>query len=37
MIRLMLDFDYTTFTGGAANGGDRHTEEVLMSRVQFVF
>ena len=23
MVRLMLDFDRTTFTGGAANGGDR--------------
>jgi phosphate-selective porin OprO and OprP len=37
MVRLMLDFDYTTFKGGAANGGDRHKEEVMMSRVQFVF
>lgn len=37
MIRLMLDFDYTYFNGGAPNGGDRRSEEVLMSRVQFVF
>jgi phosphate-selective porin OprO/OprP len=37
MVRLMLDFDNTTFTGGAANGGNRKEEELLMSRVQFVF
>lgn len=37
MVRLMLDFDYTYFDGGAPNGGDRRSEEVLMSRVQFVF
>lgn len=37
MIRIMLDFDRSTFTGGARNGGDRPAEEVLMSRVQFVF
>jgi phosphate-selective porin OprO/OprP len=36
-VRLMLDFDYTDFTGGAPNGGDRRSEEVLMSRVQWVF
>ena len=37
MVRLMLDFDHTTFTGGATNGGDRPSEDVIMSRVQFVF
>ncbi len=37
MVRLMLDFDATTFTGGAPNGGDRDDEQLLMSRVQFVF
>ncbi len=37
MVRLMLDFDNTTYTGGAANGANRKEEELLMSRVQFVF
>jgi phosphate-selective porin OprO/OprP len=37
MVRLMLDFDRTTFEGGAANNGDRPAENVIMSRVQFVF
>ncbi len=37
MVRLMLDYDQSTFTGGAKNGGDRPDEDVLMSRVQFVF
>ena len=37
MVRLMLDFDYTNFDGGAPNGGDRRSEEVMMSRVQWVF
>ena len=37
MVRLMLDYDDTTFTGGAKNNGDRPNEEVIMSRVQFVF
>ncbi len=36
MIRLMLDFDRTTFTRGAKTG-DRKPEDVIMSRVQFVF
>lgn len=37
MVRLMLDYDSTSFTGGAKNGGDRPDEDLLMSRVQFVF
>ncbi|MBX3025463.1 porin [bacterium] len=37
MVRLMLDYDQSTFTGGAKNGGDRPDEDVIMSRVQFVF
>ena len=37
MVRLMLDYDSTTFTGGAKGGGDRPDEDLLMSRVQFVF
>jgi phosphate-selective porin OprO/OprP len=37
MVRLMLDYDQSTFVGGARNGGDRPDEDVLMSRVQFVF
>jgi len=36
-VRLMLDYNSTTFTGGAPNGGDRDDEQLLMSRVQFVF
>ncbi|MGH7134067.1 MAG: OprO/OprP family phosphate-selective porin [Phycisphaerales bacterium] len=36
MVRLMLDFDRTTFNGGTA-GGDRPSEQLIMSRVQFVF
>ncbi len=36
-VRLMLDYNSTEFTGGAPNGGDRPDEELLMSRVQFVF
>lgn len=37
MVRLMLDFSQTFFTGGARNGGNRHAEDVIESRVQFVF
>jgi phosphate-selective porin OprO/OprP len=37
MVRIMLDFDQSKFTRGAKNGGDRPNEDVLMSRVQFVF
>lgn len=37
MVRLMLDYDSTQFTGGAPNGGDRDDEDLIMSRVQFVF
>jgi len=37
MIRLMLDFNQSRFTGGAKNGGNRPNEDVIMSRVQWVF
>jgi phosphate-selective porin OprO/OprP len=37
MVRLMLDFNQSRFTGGAKNGGDRPNEDVIESRVQFVF
>lgn len=36
-VRLMLDYYSTEFTGGAPNGGNRDDEELLNSRVQFVF
>lgn len=36
-VRIMLDYYSTEFTGGAPNGGNRDDEELLNSRVQFVF
>jgi phosphate-selective porin OprO/OprP len=37
MVRIMLDFDRSTFTGGAPNKGNRKAEDVIESRLQFVF
>jgi phosphate-selective porin OprO and OprP len=34
-IRIMLDYDQTKFQGGAANGGDRPDEKVLITRFQY--
>ncbi len=36
-IRLMLNFDRTAFEGGAADGADRETETVVLSRFQVSF
>lgn len=36
-VRLTLDYDSTSFEGGAADGRDRETEKVVLSRVQFSF
>jgi phosphate-selective porin OprO/OprP len=36
-VKVSLDYEHTTFDGGAAGGGDRETEQVLLSRVGFVF
>lgn len=38
MVRLMFDYDNTTFTGGGkAKGTNRKPAQVIQSRVQFVF
>jgi phosphate-selective porin OprO/OprP len=34
-VRIMLDYDQTTFKGGAPNGGDRPDEKVLITRFQY--
>lgn len=34
-IRIMLDYDQTSFEGGAANGGDRPDEQVIIVRFQY--
>jgi phosphate-selective porin OprO/OprP len=34
-VRIMLDYDQTSFTGGAPNGGDRPDEKVLITRFQY--
>jgi phosphate-selective porin OprO and OprP len=36
-IKLMLDYDQTSFDGGAAKGADRPDEEFLVCRAQFSF
>jgi phosphate-selective porin OprO/OprP len=36
-VKFALDYDRTRFVGGAAGGGDRNDEEVLLSRVQLSF
>ena len=38
-VKLQLNYDHTTFQDGAtaALGGDRESEEVIQSRVQFQF
>ncbi|HXC49607.1 MAG TPA: porin [Candidatus Limnocylindrales bacterium] len=32
-----LNFEHSTFAGGDKDGGDRHDEDVFLTRVQFVF
>jgi phosphate-selective porin OprO/OprP len=34
-VRIMLDYDQTTFKGGMPNGGDRPDEKVLITRFQY--
>jgi len=34
-IEILLDYDYTTFDGGAAGGADREAEQALFTRFQF--
>jgi phosphate-selective porin OprO/OprP len=34
-VRIMLDYDQTTFKGGAANGGNRPDEKVIITRFQY--
>ncbi len=36
-VKLVLDYDFSTFDGGAAAGSDRDDEQVLISRAQFRF
>ena len=36
-VKLVLDYEQTRFTGGAANGADRTSEKALFGRVQFAF
>lgn len=36
-IRMLFDYSLTTFKGGAAAGGDREDERVVLSRLQFAF
>jgi phosphate-selective porin OprO and OprP len=37
MVRVMIDFNQTSFTGGAKNNNNRPVEDVIESRLQFVF
>ena len=32
--KVMVNYDFTRFDGGAPNGGDREDEHVLMTRLQ---
>jgi phosphate-selective porin OprO/OprP len=34
-VRIMLDYDQTSFTGGAAKGADRPDEKVIITRFQY--
>ena len=34
-VRVMLDYDQTKFQGGAANGGNRPDEKVIITRFQY--
>jgi len=34
-VRIMLDYDQTSFQGGAVNGGNRPDEKVLITRFQY--
>ncbi len=36
-LRLMADYEYTTFDGGAARGQDRPNEQAILGRTQFRF
>ena len=36
-VKYTLDYERTSFDGGAANGADRPTEDVFISRVQFQY
>lgn len=36
-VRLMFDYDFITFEGGANNNGDRPDEQTLFFRTQYVF
>jgi phosphate-selective porin OprO/OprP len=35
-VKLVADFEHTTFAGGAASGGDRPSENLVIGRVQTV-
>jgi phosphate-selective porin OprO/OprP len=37
MVRVMVDFNQTSFNGGAKNNNNRPVEDVIESRLQFVF
>ena len=36
-VKLLLDYDQTAFTGGAAKGADQPDEKLLLCRAQFTF
>ena len=36
-VRVYVDFEHTSFDGGAAAGADRPAEDVVLTRVQTVF
>jgi len=36
-VKFVLDYDRTSFSGGAADGGDRPTEGTLATRIQFSY
>lgn len=36
-VKVSLDFENTSFTGGAAGGADRETEHAVLTRVQYKF
>jgi phosphate-selective porin OprO/OprP len=36
-VRLMVDYEHTSFDGGAAGGRDRETENAVLTRIQHAF
>jgi phosphate-selective porin OprO and OprP len=36
-VKFMVDYDQTSFDGGAPAGGDRRTEHAVLTRAQLAF